>query len=86
MIPIPIFLPTPRSYDPPRCPYCHRILPPGNHEGLKVVSVVIGGASFFMWLMLTFLLWALPMSGQPTLVQVVQDEAHFVVSLLHRIY
>lgn len=47
--------------------------------GLSIVVVVL-------WVMLTFAMWAMPMDGHPTLVQVLRNEWSWIANLARRIW
>ena len=47
---------------------------------------MIFAALLFVWVILTFFMWAMPFEGHPTLVQVLVDQWHWLGQLLRRIW
>lgn len=92
----PIFIPS--KSKPPRCPGCNNVenkktvCANCDHDyaedgsagaiGCLMVPVFLLG---FVWAVVTFMMWAAPYEGKPTLVEVVVGQIRWVISLLGRI-
>lgn len=82
----------PMNMEPPKCPYCGRILPQSDIStrdvliGILLLCLAIG---FVGWLIITVLEWTSPghnWKHAPTLVEILQYEWQCLVDLSHRIY
>jgi hypothetical protein len=71
--------------DQPRCPRCGHVLQPDAPTGpqLCIVLAVIG---VFVWLIITAFSWLGAYDQSLTLLQVLQDQWHWLVGLTHRIW
>jgi hypothetical protein len=47
---------------------------------------ILAAASLFIWALFTILSWAIPINGNPTLLDVLKGQWHFLAQLMHRIY
>lgn len=78
-----IFLPMYTApVEPPRCPYCHRVLPETRGVAFEVAAI-LGLLLFLAWLILTLAVW---MDSSSTLLAVCEAQWAFLVNLVHRIY
>lgn len=97
---IPIFIHT--THEPSRCPHCHKlerqetrcahcgyIYPDTGGGFIGIAAAMVGFLVSGVIAMITLLSWAMPgieYRDPPTLVQVIADEWHWFIALLHRIW
>jgi hypothetical protein len=55
-------------------------------EVAVILGLIVGGGLIFVWMILTFVQWAMPYDGPATFVGVLKAQAHWFWELMHRIW
>lgn len=98
---IPIVTPV-HAASPSRCPHCREIEDIKrvcNHCGhvymprkttvpmlFFAMMILFAAVGVLIWVPLTLFMWAIPIYGHPTLIDVVLGQIQFVIELMHRIW